>query len=124
MYGSAGSGRIDVDTSIVYRGSTKISLAPLQSSAKRQVVVDENGAGYFGVRFEGWKKGKSPIEWGRRKIGEARDRDEGSIKSPVFSPRHRESQMTVGTQGQYQHLQSGVLGSGCYVFGKVRDFVL
>lgn len=68
------------------RKALKISLAPLQSSEKRQVVVCENGAGYFEVRFEGWKKGKSPIEWGRRKIGEAHDRDEeGSIKSPVLA---------------------------------------
>lgn len=68
------------------RKALKISLAPLQSSEKRQVVVGENGAGYFEVRFEGWKKGKSPIEWGRRIIGEAHDRDEeGSIKSPVLA---------------------------------------
>ncbi|KAL2288945.1 hypothetical protein FJTKL_02824 [Diaporthe vaccinii] len=67
MYGSAGSARID-------------------SPEKRQVVVGENGAGYFEVRFEGWKKRKSPIEWGRRKIGEAHDRDEeGSIKSPLLA---------------------------------------
>lgn len=40
------------------------------------------------------------------------------LKSPVFSPRRRESQMTVGTSDQYQHLQSGVLGSGCMFSGK------
>lgn len=40
------------------------------------------------------------------------------LKTPVFSPQCRESQMTVGTSAQYQHLQSGVLGLGCMFSGK------
>lgn len=47
------------------------------------------------------------------------------LKSPVFSPRRRESQMTVGTSDRPVSA-SAIRGSrlGMYVFGKVRDFVL
>lgn len=65
------------------------------------------------------RKESRQSRWGRRKIGEARDRDEeGFIKSPVFSPRRRERQTIVGTPDQYQFLQSGFLGSGVMFSGK------
>lgn len=38
------------------REALRFPWHPCSPSAKRQVVVGENGAGYFGVRFEGWKK--------------------------------------------------------------------